>query len=129
MKDHLRDLLAQAIKKTAKGGGLEITELPPLLFEPPRHKEFGDLASNVALVWAKRQKKSPRVIADTLLRNLEDPEGILEHAGVAGPGFLNFSFSPKFWYDRLKEIEMGRKSGLDLGRGDKVQVEFGSARN
>ncbi len=126
MKDYLRDLLAQAIKKTAKGGGLEITELPPLLFEPPRHKEFGDLASNVALVWAKRQKKSPRVIADTLLRNLEDPEGILEHAGVAGPGFLNFSFSPKFWYDRLKEIEMGRKSGLDLGRGDKVQVEFAS---
>ena len=126
MKDYLRDLLAQAIKKTAKGGGLEITELPPLLFVPPRHKEFGDLASNVALVWAKKQKKSPRVIAETLLRNLEDPEGILEHAEVAGPGFLNFSFSPKFWYDRLKEIEMGRKSGLDLGRGDKVQVEFAS---
>ncbi len=57
MKDYLRDLLAQAIKKTAKGGGLEITELPPLLFVPPRHKEFGDLASNVALVWAKKQKK------------------------------------------------------------------------
>ncbi|MCZ6564210.1 MAG: arginine--tRNA ligase, partial [Deltaproteobacteria bacterium] len=76
MKEHLRHLLAQAINKTAQGGGLEITELPPVLFEPPRRKEFGDLASNLALVWAKKQKKSPRVIAETLLRNLEDPEGI-----------------------------------------------------
>ncbi|MFQ5542084.1 MAG: arginine--tRNA ligase, partial [Candidatus Binatia bacterium] len=126
MKDHLRGLLARAIEKTAKGGGLEFTELPPLLLEPPRQREFGDMATNVALVWAKKQKKSPRVIAETLLKNLEDPEGILENAGVAGPGFLNFSFSAKFCYQSLRELELGRKSSLDLGRGDKVQVEFAS---
>jgi arginyl-tRNA synthetase len=126
MKDHLRGLLARAIEKTAKGGGLEFTELPPLLLEPPRQREFGDMATNVALVWAKKQKKSPRVIAETLLKNLEDPEGILENAGVAGPGFLNFSFSPKFCYQSLRELELGRTPGLDLGRGDKVQVEFAS---
>ncbi len=126
MKDHLRGLLARAIEKTAKGGGLELTELPPLLLEPPRQKEFGDMATNVALVWAKKQKKSPRVIAETLLKNLEDPEGILENAGVAGPGFLNFSFSSKFCYRSLRDMELGRTAGLDLGRGDKVQVEFAS---
>ncbi len=116
MKDHLRGLLARAIEKTARGGGLELTELPPLLLEPPRQKEFGDMATNVALVWAKKQKKSPRVIAETLLKNLEDPEGILENAGVAGPGFLNFSFSSKFCYRSLREMELGRTAGLDLGR-------------
>lgn len=126
MKSHLRDLLAQAIEKTAKGGELKITDLPPLLLEPPKQKEFGDLATNVALVWAKNQRKPPRAIAEAILKNLEDPEGILAHVGVAGPGFLNFSFSPKFCYQRLKEIEIGKETGLDLGQGDKVQVEFAS---
>lgn len=126
MKNHLRDLLAQAIDKTAKGGELMTTELPPLLLEPPKQKEFGDLSTNVAMVWAKQQRKSPRAIAEAILKNLEDPKGILARVAVAGPGFLNFSFSPKFCYQRLKEIEAGREAGLDLGRGDKVQVEFAS---
>ncbi len=126
MKSHLRDLLAQAIEKTARGGELKITDLPPLLLEPPKQKEFGDLATNVALVWAKKQRKPPQAIAEAILKNLEDPEGILAHVGIAGPGFLNFSFSPRFCYQRLKEIELGREGNLGFGQGDKVQVEFAS---
>ncbi len=126
MKSHLRDLLAHAIEKTAKGGELKVTDLPPLLLEAPKQKEFGDLATNVALLWAKKQRKPPQAIAEAILKNLEDPEGILAHAGVAGPGFLNFSFSPKFFYERLKEIETGKEEALDLGRGEKAQVEFAS---
>ncbi|MGH7772094.1 MAG: arginine--tRNA ligase, partial [Candidatus Binatia bacterium] len=115
MKSHLRDLLAHAIEKTAKGGELKVTDLPPLLLEAPKQKEFGDLATNVALLWAKKQRKPPRAVAEAILKNLEDPEGILAHAEVAGPGFLNFFFSPKFYHQRLKEIEAGRDEGLDLG--------------
>ncbi|MFQ5902788.1 MAG: arginine--tRNA ligase, partial [Candidatus Binatia bacterium] len=108
------------------GGELKITDLPPLLLEPPKQREFGDLATNVALVWAKKQRKPPQAIAEAILRNLEDPEGILAHVGVAGPGFLNFSFSPKFCYQRLEEIDVGRGVSLELGQGDRVQVEFAS---
>ena len=126
MKSHLRDLLAQAIDKTAKGGELSLTDLPPLLLESPKQKEFGDLATNVALVWAKKERKNPRAIAAAILKNLEDPEGILAHVGVAGPGFLNFSFSAKFCYQRLIQIEAETETALDMGKGDKVQVEFAS---
>lgn len=126
MKSHLRDLLSRAIEKTAKGGELETTDLPPLLLEAPKQREFGDLATNVALLWAKGIRKAPRTIAETILKNLEDPDGILARAEIAGPGFLNFSFSPKFCYQRLREIEEGRGGQLDLGRGEKVQVEFAS---
>jgi len=126
MKSHLRDLLAQAIEKTAKGGELKTTDLPPLLLETPKQKEFGDLATNVALIWAQKERKAPRAIAEAILKNLEDPEGILAHSSIAGPGFLNFSFSPKFYYGRLKEIEAGREAPLDLGGGARVQVEFAS---
>ncbi|MEK7782370.1 MAG: arginine--tRNA ligase, partial [Candidatus Binatota bacterium] len=126
MKSYLRDLLARAIEKTAKGGELKMTDLPPLLLESPKQKEFGDLATNVALVWAKMERKNPRAIAEAILKNLEDPEGILAHVGVAGPGFLNFSFSAKFCYQRLRQIEAETETALDIGKGDKVQVEFAS---
>ncbi len=126
MKNHLRDLLAQAIEKTAKGGGLEVTDLPLLLLEPPKQKEFGDLATNIALVWAKKLRKPPRVIAEAILKNLEDPQRILAKAEIAGPGFLNFSFSARFCYRLLNEIERGKEAFLDLGKGERVQVEFAS---
>ena len=126
MKDHLRDLLTRTIEKAAKGGELDMTELPPLILETPKQKEFGDLSTNVALLWAKQQKKSPRAIAEILLTNLEDPEGILQNASVAGPGFLNFSFSPKFCYRCLKELEESNGKVENLGQGNKVQVEFAS---
>jgi arginyl-tRNA synthetase len=127
MKSHLRELLLRAIEKTAKGEELEMTDLPPLLLEPPKQKEFGDLACNVAMVWAKQRRKSPRAIAEAIVKNLDDRDGILAKVEIAGPGFLNFSFSPKFYYERLREFEARQELTPNLGRGGKVQVEFASA--
>lgn len=126
MRSHLKDLLTRAIEKTAKGGALDSTELPPLLLEPPKQREFGDLATNVAMLWAKTAKKPPRLIAETILKNLEDPDGILARREIAGPGFLNFAFAPRFYYQRLRDLAAGKEAVLDLGHGAKVQVEFAS---
>ena len=87
MRSHLRDLLARAIEKTAKGGALDSTDLPPLLLEPPKQREFGDLSTNVAMLWAKTAKKPPRMIAETILKNLEDPDGILARRRSPGRAF------------------------------------------
>ncbi len=127
MKSHLKELLIRAIEKTAKGEELEMTDLPPLLLEPPKQKEFGDLACNVAMVWAKQRRKPPRAIAEAIVKNLDDRDGILAKVEIAGPGFLNFSFSPKFYYERLREFEARLELTPNLGRGEKVQVEFASA--
>ena len=126
MRSHLRELLTQAIEKTAKGGELNSTDLPPLLLEPPKQREFGDLATNVAMLWAQRAKKPPRVIAEMILKNIEDPHGLLARKEIAGPGFLNFTFSSQFYYQRLRELADGKEGSLDIGQGGKVQVEFAS---
>lgn len=126
MRSHLRQLLTQAIEKTAKGGELNSTDLPPLLLEPPKQREFGDLATNVAMLWAQRAKKPPRVIAELILKNIEDPQGLLARKEIAGPGFLNFTFSSQFYYQRLSELAEGKEGSVDIGRGRKVQVEFAS---
>ena len=126
MRSHLKELLTQAIEKTAKGGELDSTELPPLLLEPPKQREFGDLTTNVAMLWAQKAKKSPRVIAEMIVKNIEDPYGILARREIAGPGFLNFAFSSQFYYQQLSELAGGKETKLDIGRGRKVQVEFAS---
>ena len=126
MRSHLRELLTRAIEKTAKGGELNLSELPPLLLEPPKQREFGDLATNVAMIWAKSAKKPPRAIAEAILKNIDDPDGVLARTEIAGPGFLNFTFSSKFYLQQLRELATGKGSALDLGHGRKVQVEFAS---
>ena len=83
MRSHLRDLLTRAIEQTAKGEGLNLSSLPPLFLEPPRQREFGDLATNVAMLWAPKVKKPPRFIAEVILKNLEDPQGILVRKEIA----------------------------------------------
>jgi arginyl-tRNA synthetase len=124
MRSHLRELLTRAIAKTAKGGELNSSELPPLLLEPPKQREFGDLATNVAMIWAKSAKRPPRAIAEAILKNIDDPDGLLARTEIAGPGFLNFTFSSKFYVQQLRELAMGKGSAIDLGHGRKVQVEF-----
>jgi arginyl-tRNA synthetase len=126
MRKHLRQIVTYAVEKAAKAGELSSSDLPPVLLEPPKQREFGDLATNVAMLWAKSVKKPPRVIAETILKNIEDPEGILARKEIAGPGFLNFTFSPKFYYGQLREIAAGNYDRVDLGHGQRVQVEFAS---
>jgi len=126
MRSHLRELLTRAILKTAEGGELGTTDLPPLIIEPPKQAEFGDLATNVAMLWAKTAKKPPRVIAEAILKNLADPDGILARKEIATPGFLNFTFAPQFYYRRLRELADGKQPKVDFGRGQRIQVEFAS---
>ena len=98
MRSQLREVLARAVEETAKAEGLNSSELPPIVLEPPKQREFGDLSSNIAMVWARSAKRPPRSIAEAVLKNLHDSDGILARQEIAGPGFLNFSFAPKFFY-------------------------------
>ncbi|MSP37452.1 MAG: arginine--tRNA ligase [Deltaproteobacteria bacterium] len=126
MRSHLTALLADAVEKTAQGLELNATALPPVLLEPPKQREFGDLSSNVAMLWAKSAKKPPRALAEAILKNIDDRDGILARQEIAGPGFLNFTFAPKFYFEQLRDIDAGKNSQLNIGHGQKVQVEFAS---
>ncbi len=95
---------------------------------PPREAAHGDLASNAALVLAKAAKMKPRDIAQMLaekIRALPDVESV----EVAGAGFLNMRFAPRFWQGVVAAIlQEGDAYGrVDLGRGERVNVEYVSA--
>jgi arginyl-tRNA synthetase len=98
------------------------------VLEPPRDKQFGDMSANIAMMLSKQAKMNPRAIAEDLKSAIGDDKYI-EKIDIAGPGFLNFTFSPSFWQDMVPEVlEKGIDFGKsDMGKGRKVQVEYVSA--
>jgi len=94
----------------------------------PREAAHGDLASNAALVLAKAARRKPREIAEPLAEELARDADVAR-AEVAGPGFLNLAFKPAFWQRVVAAIlEQGPAYGrADLGRGERVNVEYVSA--
>ncbi|MBI3769351.1 MAG: arginine--tRNA ligase [Deltaproteobacteria bacterium] len=129
MKKPLEALLRDACERATKGGELLTTTLPPLLLTVPKEAEHGDLASNLALALARSEKRPPRAVAETIVRHLDDRDGILASVEIAGPGFINVRFAPAYWWKLLREIDAagdayGRSA---IGVGRRVQIEFVSA--
>jgi arginyl-tRNA synthetase len=109
-------------------------ELPPNLdlsrvtAEPPRDAAHGDVTTNAAMVVAKAAGKAPRVLAETLAKQLVQLPDVLS-ADVAGPGFINLRLRETFWPKILNAIlEKGDDYGRsELGKGIKTNVEYVSA--
>jgi arginyl-tRNA synthetase len=132
MKRHLERLLRQALSDAIDAGDLPTqpaVELPVIGLDVPSDARFGDLASNVALVLAKRVGRPPRKVADAILAHLRDAGGWLAGTEVAGPGFINFRFAPAFWRMVLADaLAAGESYGrAETGAGRRMQVEFVSA--
>ncbi len=96
--------------------------------EVPNNPEFGDFSTNAAMILAKENKKSPKAIAEILIKELKKHKGF-KKVDIAGPGFINFVLSPQYYQDSLWEIqEAGESYGdSDFGQEEKVLLEFVSA--
>ncbi len=128
MKQRLHDAIARALRRLLDAAG-DTGEIPAFALETPREAAHGDFACNAGLLLAKRLGRSPRQIAEQITAQLGDAEGLVERAEVAGPGFLNLWLRDRSWHDVLRHIlEAGpRFGGSDLGKGERIQVEFVSA--
>ena len=127
MKKQLEGLLQHALQKTLKGGALKSNSLPPLILERPKDPKFGDLACTIALALARAERSAPRAIAESIVRHIEDPDGILAETQIEGPGYINFRFSPRFWAQCLSEVERADYGPAQFGNAQAVLVEFVSA--
>ncbi|WP_366919081.1 arginine--tRNA ligase [Geobacter sp.] len=129
MKESVRLLVREGLERCFADGSLSSGEMPAVVIEKPAHEEHGDFACNVAMAMAKAERKAPRQIADSLVKHIEDRDGIIERIEIAGPGFINFRIANAAWCRTLGAIEA---AGADYGTsraggGSKVQVEFVSA--
>jgi arginyl-tRNA synthetase len=128
MKDALTALLQQALQQLVNEGTLESTEGVSPQIDHTRDPSHGDLATNLAMVLAKRAGMPPRDLAAKLVAALPANE-IIAKTEIAGPGFINFSLSQASHTQGITRI---LDAGSDYGRqpcdpDKKVQVEFVSA--
>jgi len=121
-KSHLIALFQHAASQFAKAEHLSIE------LERPKQASHGDFACNVAMQLAKALKRNPREVAQTILAALPASD-LIDKTEIAGPGFINVFLKPAAWQNvALQTLQAGEQFGRgELGKNDKIQIEFVSA--
>lgn len=128
MKQHLSQLMSEAVANLQKRGVLPPDHNVSIQLERTRDRQHGDFASNLAMVLCKAAGSKPRDLAEKLVSELPASR-LVSRVEIAGPGFINFYLAPNAWYASLALIReqadtFGRSQ---IGQGRLVQVEFVSA--
>src|SRR3974390_3415119 len=119
MKQTVTEILLQALYRAKQKGELKLETQPAIVLDTPREKSHGDLATTLAMVLAKPESKPPRKIAEIIISNIQDEDGIIEKTEIAGPGFINFIFRQDRWSRTLFDIESESQDYglLNIGKG------------
>ena len=110
-------------------GRLGAAELPAdVVIERPKNRDHGDWATNVAMQLGGKFGMNPRAFAELLAPEIEALEGVAK-VDIAGPGFINITFSAAAAGEAAKTIV---EAGEAFGRGTdwagiKLNLEFVSA--
>ncbi|WP_033159924.1 arginine--tRNA ligase [Mycoplasmoides alvi] len=92
--------------------------------------EFGDFATNVAMIIAKRINKNPIQIADAIAKEIKkNSNKYFSKIEIAKPGFINFFINPNFYQNILKNFLTGtfKLKMLPKNKRKKINFEFVSA--
>ncbi len=108
---------------------LGVDEKVEIELEKPNNPDHGDLSTNTALKLSSILKKSPREIAKEITEKGNWDKSIISKVDIAGPGFINFTFTPSFWTDKFIDVlSFGEEYGKQkIGSCKKVNVEYVSA--
>ena len=94
----------------------------------PANLEFGEYTSNIALVGAKQNHKSPQELAKLIVDAFDKKSLNIKEIQIVGPGFLNFFLSHDYYGKIVSTI---LKEGENFGQGqpveDLINIEFVSA--
>jgi arginyl-tRNA synthetase len=128
-KQQIDKLIAAAYGKAAAEGTLPAGCALAGAVEIPKDAANGDYAATHALAAARSMKQPPRKIAEALVAGIELTGSLFSRCEIAGPGFINFYLSDKWFGELLEAIELaGDNYGAsDVGGGARVMVEFVSA--
>ena len=125
----LRDALERSMKQAMEKGQLPEAPLPEIALAVPADRTHGDWSCNAAMAGARAFRMAPQKIAQAIQENLDLSGTYFNKCEIAGPGFLNFTYEPRFYGEVLQDIhKLGKDYGRsDYGQGKRVLVEFVSA--
>jgi arginyl-tRNA synthetase len=120
------DPIRAELARVAAGFGADGLEF---VLERPRDAGHGDLATNLAMLLARRERVNPREMAARVVGELRFPASVVSRTEIAGPGFINLWLAQNQLADGVAAIlEQGSAYGrATAGAGLKVNIEFVSA--
>ncbi|HEY3341067.1 MAG TPA: arginine--tRNA ligase [Anaerolineae bacterium] len=126
IREQLKRHITQAILDAQAAGDLPQTEIPTFTVDHPRQAQMADYAASVAMQMARVAKMPPPQIAQRIARHLK-LDGIASVEVVGG--YLNIHLAPHYLTEQVNAIlKAGDQWGhIDIGAGQRVQVEHGSA--
>ena len=128
-QEELKAKIIEAVQAAVANGDLPEADMPDFIIEKPQDKKNGDFSSNIAMAGARAYRKAPRMIAESIVSNLNLEGTLFERAEIAGPGFINFYLGDEYYSQILRDVvESGDDYGRsDYGKGKNILVEFVSA--
>ncbi len=100
---------------------------PLINLSHPEDNTFGDFSTNIALLYSKELKVSPKDLAHKIVEELNKNNlDFIKSIEIAGPGFINFKIKDQYFIEEIKSLmEKGDKIGrIDIDSGKKVMVEY-----
>ncbi len=128
-KEQIENIVYSAAENAIAEGVLPEAELGTFKIETPQNRDHGDYAINAAMVWSKSFRNAPRKIAELLTERFELDGSYIKSCEIAGPGFINFFLSDKYYGDIVSDVNTQKEAygRSDFGQGKRVLVEFVSA--
>lgn len=115
--------LNEDISKLVKKAGYEAENL---VLQPSGRRDLGEFQLNDAMTLAKTYKKSPRIIAEDIIKVLEQ-DNRFTNLNIAGPGFINITLTDKYLGELLTKIYENKNLNIDKRPRKKIILDYGGA--
>jgi arginyl-tRNA synthetase len=129
-KDQINQMVDIAVRKCIDENILSPkSRLNRYNVEIPRDLKNGDYSTNIAMTNARTFAKSPKIIAEAIVKNLDLKGSFFSRAEIAGPGFINFFLSGEFYSAVVRAVLENKEDygKTNVGCGKRYNVEFVSA--
>ncbi len=118
----IKELNEEMQKIVAKAG----YEIENLVLQPSGRRDLGQFQLNDAMTLAKTYHKAPRMIAEDIVKVLEE-DGRFTNLNIAGPGFINITLKDEYLGKLLTEIYLDKSKNIDKREKRKIILDYGGA--
>ena len=129
IRSQLKTILDDCFDRGVKAGKWSNNGAGKYTVEVPKREGQGDFSTNIAMVLAGIEKRSPRELAAVVSEYLTEDSHFIDSVEIAGPGFVNIYVKLARWHEVIGAVTnlqdgFGRSQ---IGQGKRVMVEFVSA--
>lgn len=101
-------------------------EVEKVILETSSRPDLGEYQINNAFNLGKQNHCNPREVAEKIVSKLEQND-IFTNINIAGAGFINISFSDKFYVDSMNKLLETLENNIDKHEKKKIFMDYGGA--